>query len=82
MPKSPNAPSRAPAQVSAVTGEGVQKKTAPTFDQNPTLKPNPPDNGSTNVVTDQRMPAKRGPASAAASSTSVQQQQLQDKAGA
>jgi hypothetical protein len=61
MAKSPNAPTRAPAQVSAVTGEGVQKKTAPTFDQNPTLKPNPPDRGSTNIVTDQRQPAPRGP---------------------
>jgi hypothetical protein len=61
MPKSPQAPTRAPAQVSAITGEGTQKKTAPTFDQNPARKPNPPDNGSTNVITDQRQPAPRGP---------------------
>jgi hypothetical protein len=80
MPKSPQAPQRAPAQVSAVTAEGAQKKTAPTFDQNPQRKPNPPDRGSTNVVTDQRQPAPRGPASLGAAS--AQQQQLQDKGGA
>jgi hypothetical protein len=65
-----------------VTAEGVQKKTGPTFAGNPPLRPNPPDRGSTNVVTDQRMPGKRGPAPAAGGSTQVQQQQLQDKGGA
>jgi hypothetical protein len=80
MAKSPQAPTRAPAQTSAVTAEGTQKKTAPTFNQNPQLRPNPPDHGSTKIITDQRQPAPRGPANLGG--TSVQQQQLQDKAGA
>ena len=54
-------PGSAPTQVSAVTGKGTQPKTAATFNQAPTLKPNPPDNGSTKVIQDQRQPAPRGP---------------------
>jgi hypothetical protein len=55
------APTNAPAQVSAVTAQGVQAKTAPTFNQSPTLAPKPPDNGSTKIVDDQRQPGPRGP---------------------
>ena len=61
MAKSPKAPTSAPAQVSAITAEGTEKKTAPTFNQSPKLKPNPPDRGSVNIVSDQRQPAPRGP---------------------
>lgn len=55
------APTAAPTQTSAVTADGVAKKTAPTFSQSPTLKPSPPNNGSTNIISDQRQPAPRGP---------------------
>jgi hypothetical protein len=60
-PIQPKPPAKAPTQPSPVTGKGIQYPTAPTFNQNPGLKPNPPDNGSTNIITNQRQPAPRGP---------------------
>lgn len=63
-PHGPSAPTNAPTQVSAVTAEGVQKKTGPTFNQSPALKPSPPDRGSVNIINDKRQPAPRGPAPA------------------
>jgi hypothetical protein len=55
------APTNAPAQIHPLTGEGMQAKTAPTFNQSPKLAPKPPDNGSTKIVDDQRQPAPKGP---------------------
>ena len=72
----PQAPTRAPNLRPPTTGiGGEQPKTAPTFNQNPTLKPNPPDNGSVNVISDQRQPAPRGPAPAMGVPGGQQQQQ-------
>lgn len=62
---SEKAPTNAPTQTSAVTGKGVQQKTAPTFNQSPTLAPKPADNGSVNIISDQRQPVPKGPANAA-----------------
>lgn len=59
------APNVAPRQTQAQTGKGAQAETAPTFNQNPGLAPKPADNGSTNVVQDQRMPGPKGPANVA-----------------
>jgi hypothetical protein len=56
-----SAPNVAPTQTQAATGKGRQPETAPTFNQSPQLAPKPPDNGSTKIVDDQRMPGPRGP---------------------
>lgn len=55
------APVNAPTQTAPQTGEGQQGKTAPTFNQSPKLKASPPNNGSTNIISDQRQPAPKGP---------------------
>lgn len=61
MANTPKAPTVAPNQIAPSTGEGQQGKTAPTFNQNPKLKPKPADNGTTNIINDQRQPSPRGP---------------------
>ena len=78
MAKSPKAPTNAPAQVSAVTAEGAQKKTAPTFNQNPTLKPNPPSK-QVKIVQPDGQPAARGPQAPLGGTSYGNQQQPIDK---